>query len=62
MTISEDDAADIAKRHGLTLADAVSLRDLASDTDHAEDLAQRFSVSATPEKLAEAVDRKLGRL
>lgn len=43
MSITDDQAAEIAKRHGLGLADAVSLRDLASDVDHAERLAKQFA-------------------
>lgn len=59
--ITEDEAAEIAKRHGLGLADAVSLRDLASDADHAEALAKRFAPEPTPENLADAVHERLGR-
>ncbi|MEX2659710.1 MAG: hypothetical protein WD232_08435 [Acidimicrobiales bacterium] len=62
MTITEDEAADIAKRHGLGLSDAVSLRDLAADTDHAEALAARFAPGElTPDQLADAVERKQGK-
>lgn len=60
MSITEDEAADIARRHGLGLADAVSLRDLASDVDHAEALAERFAPTQTPEQLADAVHRAKG--
>lgn len=61
MSITEDQAAEIAKRHGLGLADAVSLRDLASDADHAEALAARFAPPGeSPDQLADAVIEKRG--
>jgi len=40
--LTPSEAADIARRAGLTLADAVALRMLADDTDEATSLAARF--------------------
>lgn len=43
MTITADEAAAVAERHGLTLSDAQALSVLASDRDHADQLAARFA-------------------
>jgi hypothetical protein len=42
MPIPANEAADIAKEHGLGLSDAVALSTLADDKDHAAKLAARF--------------------
>lgn len=60
--ISADQAVDIAKEHGLGLHEAAAIRELASDEDHANDLAARFAPDAGPEELADAVRRKQGRI
>ena len=43
MTISADEAADVAARHGLALADAQALAVLADDVGHADRLAAQFA-------------------
>lgn len=46
MPITPTEAADIARKHGLTLSDAAGLAALANTLDEAETIAARF---ATPE-------------
>lgn len=46
MGITATEAAEIARRHGLSLQDAAGLASLANSTEEAEQLAARFS---TPE-------------
>lgn len=58
--ISEDDAATIAKDHGLGLEEAVHLRNLALDVEHANKLAAMFSRRNDPEELADAVTKRRG--
>lgn len=41
--LTPDEAADVAARHRLTLADAQALSLLADDADHADRLAARFT-------------------
>jgi hypothetical protein len=43
MGLSAEQAAQIAARHNLTLADAASLRGLTDDPDEADRLAPRFA-------------------
>ena len=54
--ITSEQAAEVAQRHGLTLADAASLRALADDPDQADRIAARFSSAApkpkTPDQIA----------
>jgi hypothetical protein len=50
MALTPDEAADIARRHGLTVADAASLRALADDTDQADRIAAKFARDADPAK------------
>lgn len=51
MTITADKAAEIARRHGLNLADAQALSVLADDEGHAETLAGQFAPAPPSEKL-----------
>lgn len=41
--LTADEASDIARRHGLSIADAVSLRALADDEAEADAIAAKFS-------------------
>jgi hypothetical protein len=50
--IAAEEAADIARRHGLRLADAVSLRVLCDTADEAERVAARFAGTHDPEGAA----------
>ena len=43
MGITSTEAADIARRHGLTLQDAAGLASLADNAEEAEQIAARFS-------------------
>lgn len=56
--ISNTDATDIARRHGLSLSDAAALARLADSRDEAEQIAERFKAApADPEPLSrEAAD------
>lgn len=58
MTITADEAADVARKYGLTLSDAQALTVLADDTGHADRLAQRFTA---PESSAEIL-RQIPRM
>lgn len=60
MTISSDQAADIARRHGLNLTDAQALSVLADDEPHAEKLAERFAPAPSTDDLADQVQRRIG--
>jgi hypothetical protein len=61
MPIPPEEAADVAKAHGLTLADARALSAMADDKDHAANLAARFQPeadeAAEARKIADRVDR-----
>jgi hypothetical protein len=46
--LTADEAADAAARHGLSIADAASLRQLADTPDEADALAARFADGADP--------------
>jgi hypothetical protein len=48
MSLTPEQAAEIAARHGLGLADAASLRALADDPDQADRLAGQFATHADP--------------
>jgi hypothetical protein len=48
MSLTPEQAAEIAARHGLGLADAASLRALADDADQADRLAGQFAGNADP--------------
>jgi hypothetical protein len=43
MALTADQAATVARRHGLSLADAASLRALADDEETADRIAARFA-------------------
>jgi hypothetical protein len=43
LPITPEEAADIARRHGLTLNDAAGLLNLADDTEDADRIAKRFA-------------------
>jgi hypothetical protein len=43
MPLTADAAADVARRHGLTLQDAAALRALADDEQSADKIAARFA-------------------
>lgn len=62
MPITVDQAAEIARRHGLNLSDAQALSMLSDDEEHAERLARQFTPEQTPDELAAAVDSRLGRV
>lgn len=53
MPITPDEAADIARRHGLGLNDAAGLMNLANDADDAERIASRFAGTG-PDEAREA--------
>lgn len=53
--LTPTEAADIARRAGLTLADAVALRMLADDTEEATELAGRFATSGNDGAFAAAL-------
>jgi hypothetical protein len=59
--LTPDGAARIAKANGLGMPDAAALLQLADTEAEAEHLAEQFTRSQTPEALAEAVHRKMGR-
>lgn len=50
--LSATEATKIAKRHGLSLADAVSLRSLADTADEAAAIATSFRAADTEDKAA----------
>ena len=49
MPIDRDTAAEVARRHGLSLMDAAGLVNLADDADDADQLARRFAAAASPQ-------------
>lgn len=55
MRITADQAAEIARRAGLSLSDAVALQQLADDPDTAERIARRFADESDGRDLARAV-------
>lgn len=50
VTLTADQAAEVARRHGLTLSDAQALMLLADDEAHAETLAARFAPESEPDE------------
>jgi hypothetical protein len=52
--ITPDEAADIAKRHGLGLQDAAGLLTLATDAKDADRIAARFAEAEKADPIAEA--------
>jgi hypothetical protein len=61
MPLDSKTAAEVARRHGLTLGDAAALQRLADTADEADDLAAQFSPAADPDKIVDAVNARLGR-
>jgi hypothetical protein len=61
MPLDSKTAAEVARRHGLSLGDAAALQRLADTADEADDLAAQFSPDNTPDALADAVQKRLGR-
>lgn len=59
--LTADQAAEVARRHGLTLSDAAAIHALADNEADADRIAARFSPDNTPEALADAVYRAQGR-
>lgn len=57
--LTADEASDIARRHGLSIADAVSLRALADDVSEAETVAAKFAKS-DEQRFASALFAKSG--
>ena len=53
--LDADTAADIARRHGLTLNDAQALTVLADDEEAADRLAAKFAPAPDPDDLAQRV-------
>lgn len=62
MPLTPSQAADIAKRHGLTLTDAAGLLGLADTAAEADTIAARFATGTTSESVgAEYVRQLFGR-
>lgn len=57
LMLTAAEASDIARRHGLTIADAASLRALADDKAEAESIAKKFSQSDEERYAAQLFDR-----
>lgn len=52
MALTADQAAEVARRHGLTLNDAAALMTLADDETSADRLAASFTTPAEPARAA----------
>lgn len=59
MPISSQDAAAVARRHGLGLGDAAALQRLADTPDEAEDLAAQFAPDPDPRDMASKVHDRI---
>lgn len=59
MPITGIEAAEVAKRHGLGMAEAASLRVLADSAEEADELAQSFAPPLTEDAFAAALAAKL---
>lgn len=59
--LSADKAAEIAKRHGLSLSDALALRGLTDDAAEADALAAKFTGNSDDGDDSEPNPRELAR-
>lgn len=59
--LTSESAARIAKAAGLGMPDAAALLQLADTDEEAQNLAAQFAANQSPDELAQAVERKLGR-
>lgn len=62
MPLTAEQAADIARQHGLSLTDATALRLLADTAAQAHDIAARFTPAVTRETVADSVAAKSAHL
>lgn len=60
-TLDAETAAAIAKRHGLSLSDALALRGLTDDADEADQLAGQFAAEDSTAIADRVQDGGLGR-
>lgn len=59
--LTSEAAARIAKAAGLGVPDAAALMQLTDSEAEAEAIAQQFAATMSPDELAAAVERKLGK-